>query len=151
MRALETRIPPPVVLLAIGIAMALLAGPAGTRPPAAWLALAGVLLVAGMAVNAAGFRAIRRAGSTIDPIHPDAASVLVSHGVFRFSRNPMYVGFTLMLAAWAAWLPSAAAWLGPLLFVAYVDRFQIRPEERALTARFGAAYTAYAAQVRRWL
>jgi len=72
-------------------------------------------------------------------------------GIYRFTRNPMYVGLALVLLGWAALLSSPWALLGPLVFVLYINRFQIAPEERVLSAKFGAAYTEYIARVRRWL
>ena len=84
-------------------------------------------------------------------MRPGASSVVVTGGVYRLTRNPMYVGLVLLLWGWSVYLGSPWAWLGPLLFVGYVTRFQIVPEERALTRLFGADYVAYCAKVRRWL
>jgi protein-S-isoprenylcysteine O-methyltransferase Ste14 len=67
------------------------------------------------------------------------------------SRNPMYVGLLLLLAGWALHLSHPLALLGLPAFVAYMNRFQIAPEERALRAKFGPAYEDYARAVRRWL
>ena len=63
----------------------------------------------------------------------------------------MYVGMALFLLAWAVYLSAALPFAGPLLFALYITRFQIAPEERVLTALFGADYLAYASRVRRWL
>jgi protein-S-isoprenylcysteine O-methyltransferase Ste14 len=101
-----------------------------------------------------GFPAIRafmRAGTTINPVAIDTASILVTTGPFARSRNPMYVAMALLLTAWALALNSLAALAGPLLFVLFITRFQILPEEGAMSAKFGATYTDYRARVRRWL
>jgi protein-S-isoprenylcysteine O-methyltransferase Ste14 len=82
---------------------------------------------------------------------PDASSSLVRSGIYTITRNPMYAGMLLMLCAWAVYLGSAWALVGPATFVAYMNRFQIAPEQRALEALFGASYTDYKAKVRRWL
>ncbi len=82
---------------------------------------------------------------------PEAASSLVVTGIYKVTRNPMYVGLSFLLLAWAVFLWSAWALLGPLVFLAYIFRFQIAPEERALATLFGADYSAYKARVRRWL
>ena len=76
---------------------------------------------------------------------------MVTNGIYGFTRNPMYLGLALILLGLAVFLASPWALLGPVGFVAFITRFQIRPEERALQARFGAAYTAYCARVRRWV
>ena len=82
---------------------------------------------------------------------PEAASALVRSGIYRTTRNPMYVGLLLILVAWAVLLSSVWTLLGPLVFVLYITRFQIIPEESALSALFGADYAAYQSSVRRWL
>lgn len=63
----------------------------------------------------------------------------------------MYLGLLFILIAWAVFLSSAWALIGPLAFVLYMNRFQIAPEERALSAMFGISYSAYKSRVRRWL
>jgi protein-S-isoprenylcysteine O-methyltransferase Ste14 len=62
----------------------------------------------------------------------------------------MYVGLAFLLFAWAIWLGSLWPFLGPVLFVAYITRFQIAPEERILRSKF-SEFEAYAVRVRRWL
>ena len=71
--------------------------------------------------------------------------------VYRYTRNPMYVGLLLLLVGWAAFLCAPWALAGPLAFHAYIERFQIVPEERALLSMFGESYGGYKARVRRWL
>lgn len=151
--ALDTRVPPPVLLVAIAFGMWWLTelGPAMPMPPALRGALVAVIALAGVAFNVSGFRAIRRVGSTIDPTRPASASALVVEGPFRISRNPMYVGFALLLLAWAFYLQSAWGLIGPALFVVYLNQFQIGPEERALADKFGNSFSKYRSRVRRWL
>lgn len=149
----EHRIPPPVVGLVVAAAMAwvarmtpVLALPLGLR---AGIAAATVLV--GLGFLASGGLAFRRARTTVNPLRPQDASALVVAGVYRITRNPMYVGFACLLLAWAAWLSAPWALLGPVLFVGWISRFQIVPEERALHANFGASFEAYCQRVRRWL
>ena len=84
------------------------------------------------------------------PRAPERSSRLVTGGVYRFSRNPMYLALALFLLAWALWLGNGAALVWPALFAAYLTRFQIVPEERALAAKFGQEYAQYCRRVRRW-
>jgi protein-S-isoprenylcysteine O-methyltransferase Ste14 len=153
MLKLEHRIPPPVIGLAIGAAMWVVAGLPPALPLADWLrhAMAALLVVAGLAFELSGFLAFRRQRTTVNPLSPEKASALVTGGAYRITRNPMYVGMTLILTAWAVHLSALWPFAGPVLFVLYIDRFQIVPEERVLHALFGEAYSAYAARVRRWL
>ncbi len=151
--ALELRIPPPVLALLCAAAMWALSQwpPLFALTPALRLLLALPVAAAGLLFNIAGVVRFRRAGTTVNPLKPHSASTLVRVGVYRLSRNPMYVGVLLLLAAWAIYLSALWSWLGVLGFYFYIDRFQIAAEERALTARFGADYRAYCASVRRWL
>jgi protein-S-isoprenylcysteine O-methyltransferase Ste14 len=153
MRALELRIPPPLVALLVAAAMWCLSLVTTSLEaiPLARIALGVGFAVVGAAFSASGVVAFRRAKTTVNPMKPEAASSLVSAGVYRVTRNPMYLGLFFMLFAWAAFLWSAWSLLGPLVFAAYIGRFQIAPEERALTALFGSEYSAYKARVRRWL
>jgi len=109
------------------------------------------LLVIGQSISISGMVAFRRAKTTMNPIKPGAASSLVSSGVYRFTRNPMYLGLSVSLLGWAMFLSNPLALLGVPLFVLYINRFQINPEERVLSSLFGAEYTAYKEKVRRWL
>lgn len=144
---------PPLVLVAL-TAGAMWALPALARlplPPAWRTALGVACAAAGLAVCLAGVLAFRQARTTVDPVHPGAASALVVRGIYRRTRNPMYLGFALALLGWALALGTLAA-LAPLpIFVAWLNRWQIAPEEAALRARFGADFDAYAARVPRWL
>jgi protein-S-isoprenylcysteine O-methyltransferase Ste14 len=96
------------------------------------------------------FHFLRRR-TTINPLQPESASALVTGGIYRLSRNPMYLGLATLLLAWAIYLGNVAALAGLPCFILYMNRFQIASEERALEARFGAEYFAYRTRVRRWL
>jgi protein-S-isoprenylcysteine O-methyltransferase Ste14 len=113
--------------------------------------LAVTLGSAGLGLCGAAVASFRRAKTTVDPTRPERASSLVDGGVFAYSRNPMYVGFALVLLGWALWLGSAVALAVPPAFVAYLDRVQVPQEERALAAAFGEAYADYRRRVRRWI
>lgn len=149
---MELKIPPPAWLLLTAILMWLAARtglPAMMLPSAPRLAL--VALAAGFAVEAAGLWAFRQARTTVSPFRPDHTTVIVEHGIFSRTRNPMYLGMILQLAAWALWLGHAAAWLGLPLFAVCLTLWQIRPEEKMLAEKFGQPYLDYCRRVRRWL
>lgn len=150
---LELKVPPPVVGLAVAAVMwfASTHVPAFELAPAARVTLALAIAAAGFAFDIAGLRAFRRMRTTANPMTPQKSSALVAVGVYRITRNPMYLGLLLILSAWAVYLSSLWLLFGPLLFLLYIGRFQIAPEERALSARFGEEYEAYRKRVRRWL
>lgn len=150
---LDNRVPPPVAGLLLAVLMWWLAphGPLLGWPPGLRSALALLLVGVGGSFDMAGIWAFRRQRTTVNPLRPANASALVTGGVYRITRNPMYVGMACFLLAWAVWLGALVALAGPLVFVAFITRFQIRPEERVLTALFGDAFTDYTQRVRRWL
>jgi len=153
MQALELKVPPPVVAVPMAGAMwgIYLVAPALQVPVFIRVATAAAISLAGGAFSLAGAISIRRAGTTVSATKPEKTSSLVSSGIYTVTRNPMYVGLLLVLVGWAIFLSAAWALLGPLAFILYLNRFQIAPEERALSARFGADYSAYKSRVRRWL
>jgi protein-S-isoprenylcysteine O-methyltransferase Ste14 len=103
------------------------------------------------AIGGAALAGFHRARTTVNPLTPQASSALVTSGIYRRTRNPMYLAMLVILAGWAWVVANAAALVMLPLFVVYLNRFQIRPEERALQARFGAEFERYRASVRRWL
>lgn len=150
---LELKLPPPLVALLLACLAWWLAplGPGIAWPPALRLGLAAGLALVGLSLDLSGVLAFVRRRTTISPLSPRKSSALVTTGVYRFTRNPMYLGMACLLSAWALWLGALLPWLAPVLFVAYITRFQIRPEERVLTGLFGRPYTDYCQRVRRWL
>jgi protein-S-isoprenylcysteine O-methyltransferase Ste14 len=153
MRALELKIPPPAVAVLMAIAMWGIASftptldiPAGIR-----MAVAIAVFLCGGGIALAGTVAFRRAKTTVNPMKPEATSSLVTTGIYTITRNPMYLGLFFVLVAWAIFLSSAWALAGPIAFIAYMNRFQIGPEERVLASMFGSAYSDYKSRIRRWL
>jgi protein-S-isoprenylcysteine O-methyltransferase Ste14 len=150
---LALKVPPPVVTLIAGAAMWLVAWALpwlGLALPAK-LAVALALAAAGVAVPIAAVVSFVRAKTTVSPLKPESTSALVTSGMYRYSRNPMYLGMALVLLAWGVYLANLAALAFLPLFTLYMNRYQIEPEERALSNRFGDVYKAYSARVRRWL
>jgi protein-S-isoprenylcysteine O-methyltransferase Ste14 len=111
--------------------------------------LALTLIVGGLLLDGMAAGLFRRRGTAVEPWRPSTA--LVIEGPYRFSRNPIYLGFAVTYVGLAIAMDSwvALILLIPCLFV--VDRFVIQREERYLTHKFGAAYEAYRRKVRRWL
>ncbi|MFM2058349.1 MAG: hypothetical protein RLY71_2734 [Pseudomonadota bacterium] len=155
MHALELKIPPPLVAALLGALLWWLARlwpvPELLTLPSAWrLVPAVVCAAAGLALDLIGFVTFRRARTTVNPLRPAATSALVEHGLYGRTRNPMYVGQLLALLGWVIWVGHPVGVLAPVALVAYLTRFQIIPEERALQARFGNTFSRYRARVPRW-
>lgn len=151
--AAKPKIPPIVTVLLCAGLMALLArtAPALSFALPGRIALTIVLAGLGLIVAALGVGRFVRARTTVNPLDPNRASALVTSGIYRLTRNPMYLGLFLVLAAWAVYLAHALPWLVLPLFVFLMNRFQIAPEEAALTELFGQEYREYRQRVRRWL
>lgn len=145
------RIPPPVTYAAAfltGVGLQRLV-PLSFFPHLVALGLGGALAVGGAAINLTAVPTMLRKHGTLNTSAPSAA--LVTAGPYRFSRNPMYVGLTLIYAGVASLF--GVVWALPLLLLALLDTNirVIGPEERYLERRFGGAYRAYKARVRRWI
>ena len=152
MNRLELKVPPVLVFTIFASAMFSLARwlPVGAFDFLGQRALMWGLLALGLMVGGMAVWRFFRAGTPLNPQYPERSKVLVLGGVYQYSRNPMYLGLLLVLLAWGVYLENAFNTLLAALFVAYMNRFQILPEERALQARYGSAYRQYCSLVRRW-
>ena len=149
----EHKIPPPLLTVLIALLMwrSTSITVTETLAPSWRYAVVIVLIMAGVTFGLLGVLAFRAAQTTTNPLKPEQASALVTTGVYQVTRNPMYLGLLLWLLALAAYLWSWLLLAGPFIFVIYMTRLQIQPEERILQSCFGERYSAYAAKVRRWI
>ncbi len=153
MHGLELKVPPLVVVFVMAVAM----WSFSWYTPALsflfpWAVFpAGVAACAGALTIASGIASFRRAGTTVNPLKPGSSSTLVRSGIYAFTRNPMYLGFLLILVGWSFYLSNILAFLVVPFFILYLNRFQIEPEERALGVLFGHEFLGYRSRVRRWL
>ena len=151
--AIELKVPP--ALLGV-ITAALMWCAASATPERDFLFPSRLVFPLGLALVGAltclaGVVSFRRANTTVNPMKPESTSSLVVSGIYKYTRNPMYLGFLLILLAWAAALSNVWALVGIPAFVLYMNRFQISPEERMLASRFELEYAEYRGRVRRWL
>ena len=153
MRHLELKVPPLIVVAIAALLMWVVARatPRLTLLYPGRVLVAAALLVSGIVIVLMGVLAFRKASTTVDPRFPENASHIVSSGIYRVTRNPMYLGMLVVLIAWMALLANVSTIVIPALFALYITRWQIVPEERALAEKFGAEYEVYRKSVRRWL
>jgi protein-S-isoprenylcysteine O-methyltransferase Ste14 len=150
---LELKVPPLALTAGMAFAMWLISSqwPSYLATPAWALVSALILAAVAIALCASAIWSFIASKTTVNPTTPASASFVVSSGVYRFTRNPMYLAFLLLLSAWAICLANLMSSLALPVFVLFMNRFQIKPEERALLSKFGTQYEQYLALVRRWV
>jgi protein-S-isoprenylcysteine O-methyltransferase Ste14 len=153
MAVLELKLPPVLITVIFALLMWLVSRLTTSIPMSTELRLTALLVMtgAGAFVGLAGVMSFRKARTTVNPLNPHACSSLVVSGIFRISRNPMYLALFLVLLGWGLCLANLYSLVLATGFVAYMNYFQIRPEERALEAAFGQEFLDYRRRVRRWL
>ena len=152
---MTTKIPPPIVAIVTALLIWVIAmvDPIGLFNLPIGMQVWGSVMIAltGIATMLTGVFAFRKSETTINPLKPEQASSLVLTGIYQKTRNPMYLGMLLILSAWAIFLGSTIAFMWLPLFVLFMTKFQILPEEMALQKLFGQAYSDYLLSVRRWI
>jgi protein-S-isoprenylcysteine O-methyltransferase Ste14 len=115
------------------------------------LAISLMVFMSGLAIIATGGYIFRKANTTLNPTKPEYTSYLVTGGIYRISRNPMYVGFLLWLVACVVYIGNMINLLLLPVFIVLINRWFIVPEEKALASLFGEEFSEYKNKVRRWL
>ncbi len=110
-----------------------------------------IFFISGLLFGVGALVSFFRKKTTIDPLVPTKASKLVDSGIYQLSRNPMYLALLLETIAWSAYLSNIFGFIVIFIFPLYMNKFQIIPEERALTNIFGDDYRQYQVKVRRWV
>ena len=153
MRNLELKVPPLIQVTVIGLTMFIASRflPKVESGYFIQMMLAVTSIIVGIYFCLSGVIEFRRHKTTVDPRYPDNASELVDTGIYKISRNPMYVGFALSLVSTVFFLRSPILLLGFVVFVVYINKYQIMPEESHLSRAFGPKYDQYKRKVRRWL
>ncbi|MGX2987324.1 methyltransferase family protein [Ursidibacter sp. B-7004-1] len=146
---MELKLPPPLVAFICAVIIYFLPNYAETNW--AYRCFAVICFIFGVVVDLCALWAFWKNKTTINPLDPNKTSALTREGIYRFTRNPMYLGLVCLLLAWAFWLGNAFALLVVWGFIVYITRFQIKPEERILAQKFGEIYQEYCQKVPRWL
>jgi protein-S-isoprenylcysteine O-methyltransferase Ste14 len=153
MKTLELKIPPLALMLIIALFMWLSApyfpSIVLAEPTRFGIFIATILLAIILILS--GAYCFKKANTTVNPTKPESSSTLVTYGIYQYTRNPMYVGFACVLVGWAFFLTSPYLLIWLLVFIAYMNSFQIKPEESMLTSLFSQDFIDYKKQVRRWL
>jgi len=148
---MNNKIPPPIIALICGISIYL------SRPlfPEYSFILTDVFAVSflliGIITLITSVLSFKRQSTTINPLQPEKASSLVISGIFKYSRNPMYLGMLLILISMTIKFNFIGGILISSAFIAFITKFQIIPEEIILEKLFGDEFTYYKKKTRRWI
>ena len=153
LKRLELKIPPVVLLVLAAILIVTTSRWSPTYDAHKQLraTLSILMLILALSIAGAGVFEFRKKSTTVDPRKPQKASALVTSGVYRITRNPMYVGFLLALFSLTIYMGSFISLIYCVVFYAYMNSLQITPEERFLKGIFGREFEVYCQRVRRWL
>lgn len=153
LRACQLRLPPPLLTLLFAASMWLIAASLPAFSLAIPLRLpltAGCLLLSAL-FGLSALVSFKQHQTSVDPIHPQHSKTLVTSGVYRISRNPMYLGLLFLLLGWAIFLANSVNIILMIMFIYCLNYLQIIPEEQILEQKFGQQFMAYRNRVRRWL
>jgi len=148
---MHTKIPPPLVTLLFGLMIYF------SRPAFPIIEfehssiLSFTFLIIGLFVLISAARVFRASKTTINPLKPEQATSLVTGDIFRFSRNPMYLGMAFILSSLAISFNLIGGVIFVALFCMYITIFQIIPEEVAMKKIFSQEFDTYMQSTRRWI
>lgn len=151
MKWLELKIPPLLVALIFGILIWVMPFQVKIDNTMALYIVSIIFFSIGSIVSILGVWEFRKQKTTVNPMSPQESSSLVIRGIYNFTRNPMYLGFLLWLLSFGVFLRNPISLIAIILFVIYINIFQIIPEEHILEEKFGKEYLKYMKNVRRWL
>jgi protein-S-isoprenylcysteine O-methyltransferase Ste14 len=114
-----------------------------------WILTGCIPLILGIILNLIADKEFKRHETTVKP--NETSSALIDHGVFRLSRNPMYLGMMLILSGVAILLGSLTPFFMVVVFVVFIDIVFIRLEEKMMEEAFTSDWLQYQRKVRRWI
>jgi|TARA_X000001036_G_scaffold106896_1_gene99967 protein-S-isoprenylcysteine O-methyltransferase Ste14 len=148
---METKIPPPVVTLIFGFAI-YLSRKIFPEIEIQYASFFGMfLLLLGFFILISAVKLFRNDKTTVNPLSPEQATKLVTNGIFKISRNPMYLGMAVILASVAVFFNIIGGIIFMALFCLYITKFQIIPEEKAMKELFAQDFEQYMKATRRWI
>ena len=148
---METKIPPPIVTLVFGLSIYFSRGIFQVVEIKYSFYFGILLLVLGFVILISAVRLFKKDKTTVNPLSPEQATKLVTDGIFKYSRNPMYLGMALVLGSIAVFFNLIGGIILIALFCAYITKFQILPEERAMRDLFSDDFDKYTKVTRRWI
>ena len=148
---MKNKIPPPIVTLFFGLCIYFSHEYFQEFNLEFLTTLSYISYIAGLSILVWAVRLFKKQNTTVNPIKIENASSLVVSGVFKYSRNPMYLGMLMIIISTSIFYLNIYSILTPFLFVFWINKFQIKREEIFLTEKFGKEYLSYKNKTRRWL
>jgi len=148
---METKIPPPIVTLVFGLSIYFSRGIFQAVEIKYSFYIGILLLILGLGILISAVGLFRKDKTTVNPLSPEQATKLVTDGIFKYSRNPMYLGMALVLCSIAVSFNLIGGIILIALFCFYITKFQILPEERAMSNLFSQDFDKYKQATRRWI
>ena len=148
---METKIPPPLVTLVFGLSIYFSRGMFPAVEAQYSFYLGAFLLLLGFFILISAVRLFKKDKTTVNPLSPEQATKLVTDGIFKHSRNPMYLGMAFVLGSMAVFFNVIGGIILIALFCVYITKFQIIPEERAMRELFSQEFDRYVKETRRWI
>ena len=148
---LETKIPPPIVALIFGFLINY------TKDIFPKLVIKNenifgtCFILIGLVCFLSAIGLFKKNQTTVTPLNPSSATKLITNGIYKYSRNPMYLGMSLVLAGISIMVNPIGGLAFISLFILYINQFQIEPEEKAMTKLFRNEFSEYKKYVRRWI
>jgi protein-S-isoprenylcysteine O-methyltransferase Ste14 len=153
MKALELKIPPPIVAIIFAGCMWIVAriSPDCLISFPYKITWSSILSIAGGIISGLGILSFLSAGTTLNSMRINSVSTFVVSGIYCYTRNPMYLGLLFVLLGWLIFLSNLLTVLFIPLFILYMNYFQIKPEEKVLEKKYGKDFIHYKLKVGRWL
>ena len=148
---MNNRIPPPIVTIICGITIYYSKSFFNQFFSYSNNIISLFLLIFGLLVFLSAVKSFRRQKTTVNPLEPRQASSLVTSGIFKFSRNPMYLGMLIILLSLSCKFNLIGGMIISLFFYIFITKFQIIPEEAAMNELFGNEFIDYSKKTRRWI
>ncbi|MDG2060653.1 MAG: isoprenylcysteine carboxylmethyltransferase family protein [SAR86 cluster bacterium] len=148
---LKTKIPPPIIAIAFIVILYISSVWMDSYIFEGQLIFSLFIFILGLGCVLSASTQFRRINTTVNPLNPESASHLVVDGIFKFTRNPMYLGLCAVILAFGIYVGTWFVFILLPLFVVSINYLQIVPEEIALQKLFGDEYVSYCNSVRRWI
>ena len=149
--SIKTKIPPPIVALAFGFLINYTKNDFPIIHIGMEKILGSVIIISGLIVTASAVVLFKKNKTTVTPLNPSRSTKLITGGIYKYSRNPMYLGLSFVLSGVSIIVNPIGGFIFIPLFILYLNFFQIMPEENAMTDLFEKEFLEYKKSVRRWI